>query len=210
MKVMTGEVPFEKKENDAVRINAITDGERPEFKKGFREDNNIPEGLVTFVSECWAQDAARRPSAKQIEENLSQWSQGSTLSTQSHPVADNVDRRPSNSLVKPLSPSAGSVEVFYAVAVYPYTAKMEDEFDVDVYVFAAAPAWSADLKALLVLTVMICLLSVRVHEGGGLCNEILTGRGMYKLTSGSKAGSRPVVVSKLAFRLWRRWRKLER
>lgn len=59
-----------------------------------------------------------------------------------------------------------TAEISYAVAIYPYMAEQEDEFDVVVYVL------SIPLSAQLTSIVAIRSSLYREHEGGGSCNGI--------------------------------------
>lgn len=87
-KVMNGEVPFQDRGNDAVRINAITSGERPVFKGAASPlGEHLPEKVIAFTAKCWADDPLERPSANDVQEALSELSQ-SLRSAGSSPLAD--------------------------------------------------------------------------------------------------------------------------
>ncbi|KAL2917310.1 hypothetical protein HK105_202974 [Polyrhizophydium stewartii] len=58
--ILTGEVPFVEERNDAIVVEWIKDGERPDRPSG------IADVLWQIIDDCWHQDPAARPTFRQV------------------------------------------------------------------------------------------------------------------------------------------------
>lgn len=98
---------------------------------------------------------------------------------------------PTVSVKEPMPSGTGTLS--YAVAIYPYMAEQEDEFDVIVYDLGFC-CMSARFLKINLLTAVIRLSLYQEQEVGGLCRGILKVVALLKRTPPSKVGY-PLGVS---------------
>ena len=94
-----------------------------------------------------------------------------------------------------------TAEISYAVAIYPYMAEQEDEFDVVVYVL------TIPLTAQLTSIVAIRSSLYPEHEDGGSCNAIQREQVLWIPIPASKAGSLRDASSRHVYLLQQLWQR---